>query len=629
MLVLGSLSVHICLNIITLSLLTISVRATAIAILPSRQTIQTQSPNLTLALPTGTTNHNNPHLLCTPTKWTDILTFYLGNYVTHALTVVVLPGEQPVSYLTNAFTSLLFPAFGAYRGLRAISVGYVSLKKAFREGVSWRGFKNWLWGNEDDESDLQKARRCGALCMIVRATDWRPRDGDVVEGCVIRTEIPEPEKKVKKKNKKSKNETTAGVHEVGLDEQKLLGTEDIELGNVSGSNRSSEAVPSDPTVQFTTYPALWTYCRQEGPDRIGSRAVRNCPEELSPGYQIVMVPSCTPVRELPEDTYTDRIGSTYSLVKGIVALAQAAFAIKTLYQARGNQIEKYGYAAFGLTVAPYALMSFVNLLGALSRPEYDAIYLVGSPMMVEERRRKGLDGYYESVVGELLPADANFSFDKHKVLAGMSFVRSPVRFKYVNEDMHVEYVPNEGQQEVSEKLIELPMDSDLSKPTLFIPSTPPFTYYQRVEGTATNALPAPSYRHSHFCYAFILNQGDQPGLLPRSVRYLENSRSLSFFVSLLPLIPIGVLSHFKKGESKVSQRAVTMLWLSWGAFCGWLIAEMGVKDVLGERMKGRFKLRSVGLRGFWYLCIGAPAIAGYVVVGQMLDEYGTCLVLPD
>ena len=35
--------------------------------------------NITITVPQGTTNHGNQKLLCTPSKWTDIATFFLAN----------------------------------------------------------------------------------------------------------------------------------------------------------------------------------------------------------------------------------------------------------------------------------------------------------------------------------------------------------------------------------------------------------------------------------------------------------------------------------------------------------------------------------------------------------------------
>ncbi|KAK3393985.1 hypothetical protein B0H63DRAFT_505775 [Podospora didyma] len=42
-------------------------------------------------------------------------------------------------------------------------------------------------------------------------------------------------------------------------------------------------------------------------------------------------------------------------------------------------IDTYGYAAFGLTVAPYAFMSVVNIFADLFMPEYPALFIVHTP----------------------------------------------------------------------------------------------------------------------------------------------------------------------------------------------------------------------------------------------------------
>ena len=70
------------------------------------------------------------------------------------------------------------------------------------------------------------------------------------------------------------------------------------------------------------------------------------------------------------------IARSYSFVQGIAAIAQIFFASKELYDARGDQIGRYGYAAFGLTVIPYLWMSFLNLLAAIIRPQYSHKYLL-------------------------------------------------------------------------------------------------------------------------------------------------------------------------------------------------------------------------------------------------------------
>jgi hypothetical protein len=62
---------------------------------------------------------------------------------------------------------------------------------------------------------------------------------------------------------------------------------------------------------------------------------------------------------------------------------QLIFALLTLYRTRGDQLNKYGYSAFGLTVLPSFIMSSVNLAGNIVTPTYSNLYLVHSRELEE------------------------------------------------------------------------------------------------------------------------------------------------------------------------------------------------------------------------------------------------------
>jgi len=113
--------------------------------------------NITITVPDGTSNHGDPNLICKPTTWTDIIVFFLGNYLAHAATIKSLPGEYAGSFSFAVVVALLFPPTGMARGLSAI-FSFSKLSK----------------------TDLQSAARAGALCMVVRTSDWKPQPGDVV-----------------------------------------------------------------------------------------------------------------------------------------------------------------------------------------------------------------------------------------------------------------------------------------------------------------------------------------------------------------------------------------------------------------------------------------------------------------
>jgi len=108
----------------------------------------------------------------------------------------------------------------------------------------------------------------------------------------------------------------------------------------------------------------------------------DCP----PGYKLIFVPYDAEVESL-EHGQSCSMSCSMGYVKTLIALGQVLFAIATLYQSRGDQLSRFGYVSFGLTVIPYAVMSIVNLVGSLVRPEYPEYYMVESKILDEARKR--------------------------------------------------------------------------------------------------------------------------------------------------------------------------------------------------------------------------------------------------
>lgn len=107
--------------------------------------------NSNITLPVGTTDHGQPGLLCLPTAWTDIVVFFIGNYVAHAATIRLEPGTSIVDTVLAIIWALLIPVSGVQRGVRGI--------------LSFAKF---------GKTDLQIAARAGALCQVIR-TDLQAR----------------------------------------------------------------------------------------------------------------------------------------------------------------------------------------------------------------------------------------------------------------------------------------------------------------------------------------------------------------------------------------------------------------------------------------------------------------------
>ncbi|KAI5842112.1 hypothetical protein DFP73DRAFT_528074 [Morchella snyderi] len=106
-------------------------------------------------------------------------------------------------------------------------------------------------------------------------------------------------------------------------------------------------------------------------------------------YELVLVPPYAPVEALlPEDStattcttgrairYPTAVACNSNIMKSAIAMLQIGYGSYELYDAYKGQFERFGYAAYALTVIPYILMSFLNLTASLLQPGYNAMFLV-------------------------------------------------------------------------------------------------------------------------------------------------------------------------------------------------------------------------------------------------------------
>jgi hypothetical protein len=310
--------------------------------------------NITIPLPNGSSDHENPGLLCTPTKWSDIIIFYPANYAAHAATTRSLPGEKTRGIIMVVLIALFFPAAGAFRGI----LGITSLA---------------IWA----KTDLEMAAKAGALFMVVRGPDWEPRDGNTLENTILCLSVQQT------KGGNSSLENPLPI--ASSQEDAILG---INTGKPEG--RNFRFVMYDPPWNFTDF----IY----GDDLSQSQYQIHGNHHLPPGYCISLVPRNATFIEPPLKRTT--LSYNYNWVKVLISLGQAIYTIFTLYQARGDQIERFGYAAFGLTVAPYAVVSVLNLLGSGLCPEFAALSMVESSI-IKEAVKRGEGCFFMGTVGEL------------------------------------------------------------------------------------------------------------------------------------------------------------------------------------------------------------------------------------
>lgn len=289
------------------------------------------------------------------------------------------------------------------------------------------------------------------------------------------------------------------------------------------------------------------------------------------------------------------IASSYNFVKAAIGIVQTVYACITLYKARGDQIETYGYAAFGLTVVPYVLMSVLNLLGQIACAEYSTLFLVHSDVMDEARRRGGV---FDGVVGSLKAPDNKRTANWE--LPGPWIVReSPLA-----QGSCVKYIIQKESESKGDEAKEFDMvrAQDVKYGAkIFIPSCSPVRALPNID------IPSISGRIE-----------DRHA---RTSDFLDEYAPLTF--GAISLLIVGLMTRFRKGtDSTELQRGFTMSWLVVGMVFGFLTRSMS-KLVLGVKGVWSAIKRVIGFV-LLYGVLLVPAIGGLTVVCEMIMSYGTC-----
>ncbi|MCJ1240753.1 hypothetical protein MMC14_008757 [Varicellaria rhodocarpa] len=279
------------------------------------------------------------------------------------------------------------------------------------------------------------------------------------------------------------------------------------------------------------------------------------------------------------------VTSSYSFSKGLVAIFQTIYASSTLYQTRGDQLQRYGYASFGLTVAPYLVMSLVNLINTVLTPDYPAVYMIKSTVMDEASSR---GGYFKGTIGTIEQPDTQ----NHETFN--------LRF----------HSDNNGRTTVwlTEDFRHIPLPPPLDRTSL--------NTDERMKIRCESYEPIPYLLHLYLMEGTSIIISSFPAVKiskdpeTQSLRYFYES----FFVGSIAIAIVGGLSKFRAGHSTKVQRVWTMIWLVFGIVFG----------PIPSIKNGSFGDLFITIH--WNsLLYSAPAIGGFVVVAQMLREYGDCI----
>ena len=235
----------------------------------------------------------------------------------------------------------------------------------------------------------------------------------------------------------------------------------------------------------------------------------------------------------------------------------------TLYHARDMELGLYGYASFSLTVLPYTIMSFINLVGNLITPDYTVFQLVRSEVMDEARAR---GGKFDGTIG-VVPVTENNEVQSMHGLDTISFEdiegeKGMVFYKYVKKG-HGGFRTH-------------------GAPTITVPSVG--RYITRAKSASEKRM------------ALVGNL-------------------LTVFVIFAPYVIIGTLTKFDPGNSTGSQRFWTISWLVVGQIGG-LIVAMVMRNV-GDS-NGRMVLF---ISSAIFI---VPSLGGMMTVATMMTGGGVC-----
>lgn len=358
--------------------------------------------NITITVPQGTSNHSDPHLLCTPADGYDVALFIFANYVVHVATIVTLPGETLGSIFLTMIFALIYPMTGIQKCIRLLGKHTLLCR---------------------DQSPLNIALRAGALCEVVRTADWKPEHGNKIYnakviGLPTQQECQNPNAEFQTDielqriddqagepaRQRSTTKTTPDLQENSAREETChaeTSSNTEQSGAIEPHSDHNPSTTSDERSQFAfSVDEVERFAAAKNNFQYRGRAIHGrC--SIPTGYALSVLPTnatVSPLSEISNLAHSSDLSSSYNVLGIFAAIFQLFSGSFTLYRTRGDQLERYGSTAFGLTVAPYVIMSFMNLLTLLVTPRYSKLFLVQTSVMKEARLQ---GGFFEGEVGKI------------------------------------------------------------------------------------------------------------------------------------------------------------------------------------------------------------------------------------
>lgn len=324
------------------------------------------------------------------------------------------------------------------------------------------------------------------------------------------------------------------------------------------------------------------------------------------------------LRSSVDDTSKINLARARSVLPMVISIAQLISATIALYETRGDQITRFGYAAYGLSVIPYAIMTVVNLVCNACVGQWPCRFVLNTGVCAEAARRP--DAKIDGVVGVTKKLeDSGFQSPDD---AGTPDEKGGYTLAFLSKEcIHID----RGDSSKRELLVV--QVGDTTRRFQLLKTLP--------EETSQNASSVGKNAHYTFSISSINNHPYQhpaessieDGLGRLFKKIVGFCVPMSFAIILIPLpyLITYALTGFKAHGSTAAQRGWMMTWLVVGQCLAFVPPYQNSPALSKLRQAdanlGWFRIPSETMVGLVILCVivitGVPALGGFYEVGRM------------
>lgn len=335
--------------------------------------------------------------------------------------------------------------------------------------------------------------------------------------------------------------------------------------------------------------------------------VQKCPHNALPQHESTRSEEIRVVEDNADYAdYAIPIQSELLLAESILALVQLVLAIASTSLSAGDTVEEYGWAAYSLTVLPFAAMSISNGLANATSRNYPLLHFAKTLEMSEARERMAEPDKFEGFVGRLpqiCPEEESYwsgrppgNGDTWVQFKGPQSGKISVTMKN----------PKNGQDYLEGWVAE---NEPENQPVSFLSMSGPGSNRPQPQTGNLTIEVEPSRE---------FERGEEKKLLGWTFAIL-----LAVILYFAPFVIAGALSRFDEKKSTPFQRWAIGIWF-WFQGAG-IVVIQGLLYLLGVNNIQQASRREY-LVYLWSLRIvlGGAGVMLYVVVGMQMATIGVC-----